>query len=78
MERRLAGELAFHPADIRLELAAVKINHLADPLVSEAFEVASQGAVASLCLAGEPDVLRLKYYSCKYEDLSDSGEPYFG
>ena len=55
--------------------AAVKIDHQADPLISEAFEVASQGAVASLLLADEPDVLRLKYYSSKYQDFNDGGEP---
>jgi len=54
--------------------AAVKVDHQADPLVSEAYEVASQGAVVSLLLADEPDVLRLKYYSSKYQDFDDGGE----
>jgi len=46
-----------------------------DPLLSQAYKIASAGLVHNLFKNTEPDVIRQKYYSTKYRAFDDDGEP---
>ena len=50
-------------------------NYNADPMLILAHAIASQGKARSLFAFVEPEVLRRKYYSSRYDDYDGDGGP---
>ena len=56
-----------------IALSDLPIDHNADPILILAHSIASQGRARSVFASVEPDVLRRKYYSSRYDDYDGDG-----
>ncbi len=59
-------------------LSDLPIDHNADPILILAHSIASQGKARNVFASVEPEVLRRKYYSTRYDDYDGDGGPYLG